>query len=80
MRVARVNDKQTLGRKGSESRFAGRCPPKALYVMICIERWTYLNVSLTFDTRMVLILRTKASTIRGEFILFKDDLVTVSLE
>ena len=48
--------------------------------MIGVQRWTYLDVSPTFDTRMVLTLRTKASTIRAELILFEDDLVTIGLE
>lgn len=80
MRVARVDDKQTLGRESSKIMSASWCPKKALDVMIGVQRRTYLNVSLTFDTRVVLILRTKASTIRGELILFEDDLVAIGLE
>ena len=80
MRVARVDDKQTLGRENSKIMPARRCPKNALDIMIGIQRWTYLNVSLTFDTPVVLILRTKASAIRGEFIFFEDDLVAVGLE
>ena len=48
--------------------------------MIGIQRWTYLNVSLTFATRMVQSLRTKASIVRGKFVLFEYHLVTVGLE
>ena len=56
------------------------CPKKALDVLIGVQRWTYLNVSPTSNIGVVLVLRTKASTIRGELILFEDDLVTVGLE
>ena len=80
MRVARVDHKQTLGRESSKIMSASWCPKKALGVMICVQRWTYLNVSPTFDTRVVLRLQTKASTIRGKLILFENDLVAVGLE
>lgn len=80
MGVARVNDKQTLGRESSNMVFPMRLSKQSLDVMICVQRWTYLNVSLTFVTRVVLILRTKASTVRGEFILFEDDLITICLK
>lgn len=35
---------------------------------------------MTFEARVVLELRTKTSTVRGELILFEDDLITVCLE
>ena len=38
------------------------------------------QLSLKCDARMILILRTKASTVRGKLVLFEDHLVTIGLE
>lgn len=80
MRVARVDDKQALYRESSKILSARWRSKKALDVMIGVQGGTYLNVSIKLDARVVLILRTKASAIRGELVLFKYDLVTVGLE
>ncbi len=80
MRVSRVDNKQTLGRESSKILSTSWCSKNALDVMIGVQGWTYLNVSLTFEMRGVRVLRTKASIIRGELILFEDDLIAIGLQ
>ena len=48
--------------------------------MVGVQRRTYLNVNLTFVYDLLLMLQTKASTIRCKLILFEDNLITVGLK
>ena len=55
-------------------------PKKILNIMVGVQRRTYLNVNLTSVYDLLLMLQTKASTIRCELILFEDNLITVGLK
>ena len=63
VRVPRINNKQTFSGQSGKIMCTRWCSKETLNVMIGVQRWTYLNVSPRSDMEVVLILRTKASTI-----------------